>query len=87
MCDFAIDAFELNCGVVDTEFLPQDTLHLFQNLGTLRRRDVGDDDVSGTGVGLRSKTPHVQVVHIFDPLDGLKRNPYLRQRTAARCSL
>ena len=87
MRDFAIDTFKLNRGVVDAEFLPQDRVHLFQYASALRRRDVGNDDVGGTGVGLRSKTPHVQVVHVLDPLDGLKRNPYLRQRATARRSL
>ena len=84
MRDFAIDTFELNRGVVDTEFLAKNPVHLFQDATTLRRRNVGDDDVGGTGMGLRSETPHVQVVHILHPIDGLKRNPDLSQGATAR---
>ena len=35
MRDFAIDTFELNRGMVDTEFLAKDPVHLFQDAPTL----------------------------------------------------
>ena len=87
MRDFAIDTFELNRGVVDTEFLAKDPVDLFQDATTLRGRDVGDDDVGGTGMGLRSETPYMQVVHVLYPIDGLKRNPDFGQRATARRTL
>ena len=52
MRDFAINTFELNRGMVDSELLPQYPIHLLQYGGTFRRGNVGDDDVGGTGVGL-----------------------------------
>src|SRR6202044_3139915 len=86
MRDFAIYTFELNRGVVDTEFLAKDPVHLFQDAPALRWRDVGDDDVGRTGMGLRSETPYVKVVHVLHSIDGLKRNPDLGQRATARSS-
>src|SRR5580658_9874031 len=84
MRDFAIDTFELNRGVVDTEFLAKDPVYLLQDAPTLRGRDVGDDDVGGTGMGLRSETPYMQVVHVLHSIDGLKRNPDFGQGATAR---
>src|SRR6202012_5736970 len=48
-----------------------------------RGRDVIDGDVGAQGMGLRTQTPYMQVMHIFYPINGLQGNPYLRQRTTA----
>ena len=84
---FTVDTLELEGGVVDAEFLPKRPIDLLQDATALRRRDVGNDDVSGTGVGLGTETPDVQVVDVLNAVDGLQRNAYLRQGTTPRRSL
>ncbi len=85
--NFAVDTLELNCGVVNAKLLPQRSVDLLQDECALGRRDVGNLDVRGQRMRLRAQTPDVQVVDVLNPVDGLQRNAYLRQRTTSRRSL
>ena len=70
--DFTFDTFELDGGVVDAELLAKRPVHLLQDTGALGRRDVVDGDVRCQGMSLRPETPHVQVMHVLDPFNGLQ---------------
>ena len=56
---FADHVLELDRGMVDAEIAEQTLFHFAQDAFADRRRDVGDRNVTGEGVGLRSDAPDV----------------------------
>lgn len=67
---FADHMFELERCVVDAEALAQHNVDAVEDEVALRRRNVGDGDVTGEGVGVGAEAPDVQVVDVFDAVDG-----------------
>jgi hypothetical protein len=61
--------FELDSSVVDTEVVQKPFFHVTQNAFAHRRGNIGDGDVAGERVCLRSDAPDVEVMNVVDPLD------------------
>lgn len=68
---FASLVLELNCRVLDVEMVAQYMIQVEQNTGALGWRDVGNGDVAGQGVTLRTQAPDVQIVHVDHAFDAL----------------
>lgn len=66
---FASFVFKLNCRVLNRKMVTQNVIQLYQNAGTLRRRNVGDADMAGERMAIRSEAPHMQIVDIVDALN------------------
>ena len=53
----ALGVLELDRGVVDPEPLPEGAGNLLEDAIALGRRNVGDGDMAGQGMGLRTEAP------------------------------
>src|ERR1700683_1859715 len=79
----ADDVLELQGGVVDAEALAQDDIEAVEDEVALGGRDVGDDDVAGESVGVGAEAPDMQVVDVFDAVDGGEGSANLDEGDAA----
>lgn len=68
---------ELQSGVVDAELLAKHDVDAVENEVALRRRNVGDGDVAGERVQIGAETPYMQVVNIFNAVDGGEGAAYI----------
>jgi len=81
---FADHVLELDRGMVDAEIAEQTLFHFAQDAFADRRRNVGDRNVTGERVSLRSDAPDVKIVHVIDSADGADGGLDLLQLHAAR---
>ena len=70
---FAFGVFELDRGVDHAEIVVQDFFNVAQDAFARGRRNVGNGDVAGEGMTLRSDAPDVQIVHIVHSPDRTDR--------------
>ena len=85
--DFALGVLELDRGVINPEPLPERAGDLLEDAPALRGRNVSDGDMAGQGMGLRTETPDMEIMHVFHPFDRLQGMTDLCDRNAARRAL
>src|ERR1700733_3449998 len=69
MCNLAYHMLELDRGVINAEALMQAAFHIAKNSLTDGGRNVGDGDMAGKRVRLRTNAPDMQVVNVVDAFD------------------
>jgi uncharacterized phage protein gp47/JayE len=74
---------ELQGGVVDAEALAQDAVDAIEDAIAFGRRNVGDGDVAGEGVGVGAEAPDVEIVDVFYAVDLLEGGANLVEGEAA----
>src|ERR1019366_9864046 len=83
----ATHVLELHSAMVDAKALAEDSVHAAENTVAARGRHILNHNVAAQGVRMRTKTPHVQIVHAEDAVHLADRVDHGGQFHAARQAL
>jgi len=84
--DFTLYMLKLDCRVLNVELAAQSPIDFFENPRAFGWRNISDRHMAGQRMRLRSETPDMQIVNVFNTLDFLEHRSDLVQGKPSRCS-